>query len=106
LCQPLLFLIEPGAIVAIPRDPAAAVELEDPLGSVVEEVAVVRDRDDGSGESLEELLQPFDALGIEMIRRLVEQQHVGFREEQAAERDAPFLAARERPNRRVPRRQT
>jgi len=30
------------------RDPAPAVELEDPLGDVVEEVAVVGDRDHGA----------------------------------------------------------
>ena len=65
----------------------------------------MRDRDDGAGEALQELLEPFDALRVEMVGRLVEQQHVGFREQQPAQRDAPFLAAREHRDARVPRRQ-
>ena len=55
----------------------AAVEFEYPLGGVVEEVAVVGDGDDGAGEAHEELLQPFHRLGVEVVGRLVEQQHVG-----------------------------
>ncbi len=41
-------LLEPGRVVALPRDAVAAVEFEDPAGDVVEEVAVVGDRDDGA----------------------------------------------------------
>ena len=44
--QPGELLLEPAGVVALERDAAAAVELEDPLGDVVEEVAVVGDRDD------------------------------------------------------------
>ncbi len=105
LREALLFLVEPGAVVALPRNAAAAIEFENPLGRVVEEVAIVRDRDDGAGEALQELLEPLDALGIEMVRRLVEQQHVGLREQQTAQRDAAFLTARERADLRIPRRQ-
>ena len=76
--------------------PLAAIELEDPLGDVVEEVAVVGDRDDGAGVVLQEPLEPLDALGIEVVGRLVEQQQVGPRQQQAAQRDAAALAARER----------
>ena len=103
--KPLLLLIEPRAVVALPRNAAAAIELENPFGGVVEEVAVVRHRDDRAGEALQELLEPFDALGIEMVRRFVEQQHVGLGEQQPAQRDAALLAARERTDLRVPRRQ-
>ena len=45
---------------------------------------------------LEEALEPGDRLGVEVVRRLVEEQQVGRREEQPAERDAAPLAARER----------
>ena len=45
LRQPLLLLLEPGGVVALPRNAGAAIELEDPAGDVVEEVAVVRDGD-------------------------------------------------------------
>ena len=44
---------------------------------------------------LEEPLQPGDRLGVEVVRRLVEQEQVGRGEEQPAERDAAALAARE-----------
>ena len=57
--------------------PRAAIELEDPAGDVVEEVAIVRDGDDGAGVVLEEPLEPGDRLGVEMVGRLVEQQQVG-----------------------------
>ena len=83
----------------------AAVELEDPAGDVVEKVAIVRDRDDGAREILEEALEPRDGFGVQVVRRLVEQQHVGVRQQQAAQRDAAALAARQRLHARVPRRQ-
>ena len=53
-CEPLLLLLEPRRVVALPGNAVAAVELEDPAGDVVEEVAIVRDRDDGAGILLEE----------------------------------------------------
>ena len=40
------------------------VELEDPAGDVVEEVAVVGDRDDGAGVLLQESLEPGDRLRV------------------------------------------
>src|SRR5439155_926184 len=40
LREALLLLVEPGGIVPLPGDPVAAIELEDPAGRVVEEVAV------------------------------------------------------------------
>ena len=103
--EPRLLLLQPRAVVALPRDAVAAVELEDPLGGVVEEVAVVRHRDHGAGKLLQELLEPVDALGVEVVGRLVEQQHVGLRQQQPAQRDAPLLAAGQRGDLRVPRRQ-
>ena len=46
--EPRLLLLEPGGVVALERQPLAAVELEDPAGDVVEEVAIVGDGDDGA----------------------------------------------------------
>ena len=77
--EPRLLLLEPAGVVALVRDAAAAVELEDPAGDVVEEVAVVRDGDDGARVVGEEALEPGDRLGVEVVRRLVEQQQVGRR---------------------------
>ena len=97
--EALLLLLEPGGVVALPGDPVAAVELQDPAGDVVEEVAVVGHRDDGARVLLQEALEPRHRLGVEVVRRLVEEQHVGPLEEEPAERDAARLAARERARR-------
>ena len=59
----------------------------------------------GAGEAVQELLQPLDRLGVQVVGRLVEQQHVGFGQQQLAQRDATLLAARQRADLGVPRRQ-
>ena len=71
----------------------AAVEFQNPFGSVVEEVAVVRYRDHRAGEAHEELLQPFDRFRIQVVGRLVQQQHVGLAQQEFAQSDAPFFTA-------------
>ena len=93
LREPLLLLLEPARVVALPRDARAAVELEDPARDVVEEVAVVGHRDDGAVVLLQVPLEPRDRLGVEVVGRLVEQQQIGLAEQQAAQRDAAPLAA-------------
>ena len=103
--QALLLLLQPGGVVALPGDPLAAVELQDPAGDVVEEVAVVGDGDHGAGVVGEEVLQPGDRLGVEVVGGLVEQQQVRALEEQPAERHPAALAARERGHLGVRRRQ-
>ena len=80
----LELLLEPARVVAAERDAPAAVELEDPLRDVVEEVAVVGDGDDGARVLLEEALEPVDRLGVEVVGGLVEQQQVGMLEQQPA----------------------
>ena len=94
--EPGQLLFEPARVVALERDAAAAVELEDPLRDVVEEVAIVGDRDDGARVLLEEALEPVDRLGIEVVGRLVEQQQVGVAKQQPGERDASLLATGQR----------
>jgi len=84
----------------------AAVELEDPARDVVEEIAVVRDGDDRTLVGLQVVLEPGDGLGVEVVGRLVEQQHVGLLQQQAAERDTAALPAGEVVDRRVPDRAT
>src|SRR5690606_27276463 len=78
--EALGFLLEPARVVTLVGHALTAIELERPLGDVVEEVAVVRDEDHAARVLLEKALEPRDALGIEMVRRLVEQENVGFRE--------------------------
>ena len=48
------------------------------------------------GVVAEELLEPVDALGVEVVGRLVEEQQVGSAEQQPAQGDAAALAARQR----------
>jgi hypothetical protein len=95
LGQPVALLLQPPRVVPLVRHAAPAVELEDPLGDVVEEVPVVRDRHHGARERLEVVLQPRHALGVEVVGGLVEQEHVGLLEQHLAQRDAAALAARE-----------
>ena len=89
----------------MPRNAVAAVELENPLGDVVEKIAVVGHRDDGARILLQIALEPGDRFRVEVVRRLIEQQHVGLREQQPAQRDAPLLAARELADHGFPGRQ-
>ncbi len=89
----------------MPRDAVAAIELEDPARDVVEEVAIVRHGDHGAGEFLQEPLEPRDGFRVEMVRGLVEQQHVGVRQQQPAQRHAAAFAAGQRLYVRIPRRQ-
>ena len=103
--EPLALLLEPRRVVPLPGDAGAAVELEDPAGDVVEEVAIVRDGHDRPRELVQVVLEPGDALGVEMVGRLVEQQHVRALEQHAAERHAAPLAAGELVDVRVGRRQ-
>ena len=69
----------------------AAVEFEYPAGDIVEKVAVVGHRDHGAGKAFEKLLEPLHRQRVEVIGRLVEQQHLGFGQQQPAQRHtAPF----------------
>ena len=90
-----LLLLEPRRVVAFAGNAAAVVEFQNPLGRVVEEVAIVRHGDDRACVLVEMPLQPGDALGIEMVRRFVEQQQVGLFQQELAQRDAALFAAGE-----------
>ena len=71
----------------------AAVQLENPLGSVVQEIAVVGDGHHGARKALQELLKPVHRFGVQVVGGFVEQQHVGFGQQQAAQRHAAFFTA-------------
>ncbi len=60
---------------------------------MVEEVAVVCDGYNGAGILAQVLLEPVDAFGVEVVGWLVEQQHVGLLQQQAAQSHAAALAA-------------
>ncbi|MCY1217946.1 hypothetical protein D9M72_298770 [compost metagenome] len=105
LLQARFLLVQPRAVVALPGDALAAVQFQDPFGGVVEEVAVVGHGHHGAREARQELLQPVHRLRIQVVGRFVEQQHVGARQQQAAQRHAALFTAGEMLDLRVPRRQ-
>src|SRR5207249_10906960 len=70
--EALPLLLEPRAVVALVRDAGPLVELEDPAGHVVEEVAVMGDRHHAAGVLGKVTLEPSDRIGVQMVRRLVE----------------------------------
>jgi hypothetical protein len=72
-----------------------AVDLGDPFGDVVEEVPIVRDRDDRAGVGLEVLLEPQHGFRVEVVRRLVEEQQVRLLQQQLAQGHAAALTAGE-----------
>jgi hypothetical protein len=53
-----------------------AVELEDPVRDVAQGIAVMDGRDDGSGVAGQMPFEPFNALGVQMVGRLIERQQV------------------------------
>ena len=65
----------------------------------------MRDRDDGTRIVVEELLEPGDGLGVQVVGRLVQQQHVRLGQEQAAQGDAAAFAAGQFVDLRIPVRQ-
>ena len=77
-------MISPPSISAISR--------HDP----VHEVAIVRGHEQRAGQRLQERLEPDDRLDVEMVGRLVHQQHVGPAEQHARHRDAHLPAAGQR----------
>ena len=87
--------LEVGRVVALVGVERSAVDFADPFRDVVQEVAVVRDGEDGALVVLQELLEPQHRFGVQMVGGFVEQQQVGRFEQQLAERDAAAFPARE-----------
>src|SRR4030065_158091 len=66
LLHALLLLMQPGGVIALVGNAAAVIELENPAGDVVEEVAVVGDDQDGARVIAKMAFQPVHPLGAEM----------------------------------------
>src|SRR5690554_3367283 len=69
----------------------ATVQLQNPAGNVVEEITVVGDGHYGAGEVVQEALQPGYRVGIQVVGRFVQQQHVGSGQQQAAQCHTAFF---------------
>ena len=89
------FAFEVVAVVAGVGVELAAVDLDDAGGDAVEEVAVVGDEEDGTGEVAEVIFEPDDGFGIEVVGGFVEQEDVWLGDEGAGEGDAAFFATGE-----------
>ena len=76
----------------------AAVDLGDPLGDVVEEVAVVGDGDNGTLVAGQVLLEPENGLGVEVVGGFIQQEKVRSLEEQLAQGHAAALTTGEVPH--------
>ena len=74
----------------------AAVDLHHLGDDAVHELAVVRGHQQCALVALEELLQPDEALQVEMVARLVQQHDVGAHQQDARQRHAHLPAARQR----------
>src|SRR5690606_31164013 len=94
---------QPLGVVALEGNAVAAVQFENPACDVIQEVAVVGNGDHGAGEVVQELLQPGNRVGIQVVGRFVQQQHVGGREQQAAQGYTAFFTAGQVADSRVPR---
>jgi len=93
---PQLALGRVGGVVArVDRQPPAF-QLRDLGGDLVQQIAIVRDDHHRAGVGLDEALQLALARQVEVIVRLIEQQHVGTLHRQPDERHQLFLPAAER----------
>ena len=86
--------LERRVAAAIERQ-LAAVEMQDRVDRVVEQVAVVADHDHGARIARQMVVEPERAFEVEIVGRLVEQQQVGLGEQHRGERDAHAPAAGE-----------
>ena len=84
--------VQVGGVVALVGVGVPAVELKDPLGRVFQEVPVVGDGDDGARVVLQVLLQPLDALCVQVVGGLVQQQQVRLGQQELTERHPAALA--------------
>ncbi len=101
-----LLLLQPRGVVALPRNTVTTIQFQDPRRGVVQEVAIVGDRDHGAGVVLEEALKPRDRFCVEVVRRFIEQEQVGLGEQEPTERHSTALATRQRAHVRVGRGKT
>ena len=88
-----------AALVAGQR--TTGLELEDAAHDRVEEGAVVRDDDDRAGEAAQPALEPLQAVAVEVVGRLVEEQHRRRGQQRARQQRARLLAARQTRQRRA-----
>ena len=84
-----------GRVAAGVRRQAPVLQVDDLLGDAVEEAPVVRHDEVRAPRAREVVLEELDGLEVEVVRGLVEEEHVGRREDRARQHRAVLLPARE-----------
>ena len=87
--------LEVRGIVALVQVDAAVGHLGHAVDHVVHELAVVADHDDGALVAAQETFKPFDRFQVQVVRGLVEHEHLGVAHQKLRQRDAHLPAARE-----------
>ncbi len=105
LLQAVALLQQPVGVVALVGNAVATVQFQNPLGRVVQEVAVVGNGHHGAGETVQELFEPIHRFGVQVVGRLVEQQHVRLGQQQLAQRHAALFTAGQLADDGIPGRQ-
>ena len=93
--RPLAFV--EVVVPRVQRD-LAVVDLGDLRHDAVHELPIVRRHQQRAGPGRQELLQPDDRLDVQVVRRLVHQQHVGVAQQHARHGHAHLPAPRQRPH--------
>ena len=88
----LLGRFEGGEVAGIGAQ-LAAIELDDACRHRIEKGAIVRDQQQRTAEVVEQILQPQDGVEVEVVGRLVEQQHLGRGNQRLCQRDSLLRAA-------------
>ena len=91
-----------GAVVAAERRQAPVAQLPDAGDGRIEEGPVVRRDEQRAGPPPEVLLEPFERVEVEVVRRFVEEQQVRIGDDQPRQRRPGLLAARQRRRRLRP----
>ena len=83
-----------GSVVPLVKVDLLVVDFRHAIDHVVHERSVVADDDDGARVAAEEAFEPLHAFQVQMVRRLVEQEHLGVSDQQLRKRNAHLPAAR------------
>ena len=81
-----------GVIAPVRLDPALA-HLPDDVHHPIQEVAIVADNQHRAIPVAQRVLQPFNRLHVQMVRRFVQDQQVGLLEQKARQENARLLPA-------------
>ena len=90
-----MLLLQPAGIIPLIGNAGAAVEFQNPARNLVKEIPVVGNGHNRPREIVKEPLQPGHRFRIQMVCRLVKQQHIGGTQQQLAQRNAALFTARQ-----------